>query len=243
MCLQFQYVITTHIVELIDSSVCNIVISGVTVLRQCRNAPHPSCGETMKTFFFFGDSLTLGVNDRTMLGWTGRFAATLDLPVPPTTFYNLGVRKQTSLAVLARWKEEVLRRELPESDVRLLFNVGVVDMAAPKGEPVLSVEESGKALDKLLKEATHAYKKQVIRVLSPFPVVQEAHNERIATLNAHYAKVCAAKGIEYIDIYSILVENQAYMNDLHDGIHPTGNGCAIIAEFLQQAESIKKWIA
>lgn len=196
----------------------------------------------MKTFFFFGDSLTLGVNDRTMLGWTGRFAATLDLPVPPTTFYNMGVRKQTSQAVLSRWKEDVQRRELPESDVRLMFSFGVVDMAAPQGEPILPVEQSAKNLETLLEEATSMYLADAIRVLSPFPVAQEAHSGRIAHLNEVYAQVCANQGVDYVDIYSHLVVNRAYINDLSDGIHPSGNGCTIIAEYLHMSPSIKRWI-
>ena len=39
----------------------------------------------MKTFFFFGDSITLGVNDAPAGGWVGRFAglaAQAGLPVP-----------------------------------------------------------------------------------------------------------------------------------------------------------------
>lgn len=52
----------------------------------------------MKTFFFFGDSITLGVNDTLAGGWIGRFAGLASqragLPVPPSTFYNLG-RPQT----------------------------------------------------------------------------------------------------------------------------------------------------
>lgn len=47
----------------------------------------------MKTFFFFGDSITLGVNDTLAGGWIGRFAGLASqragLPVPPSTFYNL----------------------------------------------------------------------------------------------------------------------------------------------------------
>ena len=55
----------------------------------------------MKTFFFFGDSITLGVNDAPAGGWVGRFAglaAQAGLPVPPSTFYNLGVRKHAAAA-------------------------------------------------------------------------------------------------------------------------------------------------
>ena len=63
----------------------------------------------MKTFFFFGDSITLGVNDTLAGGWIGRFAGLASqragLPVPPSTFYNLGVRKHSSLQIRERWAD------------------------------------------------------------------------------------------------------------------------------------------
>ena len=67
----------------------------------------------MKTFFFFGDSITLGVNDAPAGGWVGRFAglaAQAGLPVPPSTFYNLGVRKHASRHIRRRWLSEYRAR-------------------------------------------------------------------------------------------------------------------------------------
>lgn len=196
----------------------------------------------MKTFFFFGDSLTLGVNDKGMLGWTGRLSMQMDLPVPPTTFYNLGARKHTSKAVCDRWKHEVESRVLPESDVRLMFCFGVVDMAAPQGEPLIPVEKSVQNLEKLLVEVKEQYSADAVRILSPFPVAQETHCKRIAELNAAYSAACATHGIDYIDLFSAVVEYDAYMNDLQDGVHPGGEGCSIIAEFLHNTATVKNWI-
>ena len=61
----------------------------------------------MKLFYFFGDSITLGVNDAPAGGWVARLAGLAGekgLPVPPDTFYNLGVRKNTSRMILERWE-------------------------------------------------------------------------------------------------------------------------------------------
>ena len=196
----------------------------------------------MKTFFFFGDSLTLGVNDKSMLGWTGRFASTLGLPVPPTTFYNLGVRKHTSKAIISRWKDEVQLRALPEADVRMMFCFGVVDMAAPQGETIIPLGQSVANLEKLLEDVTSTYLAKSVCILSPFPVVQTEHCGRVEELNSAYAAVCRKYGVEYVDIFSHLVRSDAYMNDLNDGIHPGGRGCALIAEYLQLDASIARWI-
>lgn len=196
----------------------------------------------MKTFFFFGDSLTLGVNDKGMLGWTGRFASTLELPVPPTTFYNLGARKHTSQAIVSRWKDEVRRRALPESEVRIMFCFGVVDMAAPQGEVIIPLEQSVINLEKLLEDVTSEHTAENVRVLSPFPVAQVEHCRRVEELSSVYAAVCRKYCVEYVDIFSHLVSSDAYMNDLSDGIHPGGSGCALIADYLQQDASITNWI-
>ena len=68
----------------------------------------------MKTFFFFGDSITLGVNDTLAGGWIGRFAGLASqragLPVPPSTFYKLGVPKHSSLQIRERWAAEYSTR-------------------------------------------------------------------------------------------------------------------------------------
>jgi len=197
----------------------------------------------MKTFFFFGDSLTLGVNDKGMLGWTGRFASTLDVPVPPTTFYNLGARKHSSRAVLERWKEEVDRRALPESDVKIMFSFGVVDMAAPEGTPIVPLQESVKNLEALIEDAVSAYSTDAVLVMSPFPVAQAEHRGRIEELHLAYAEACRKHGVGYVDVFTPLAGNEAYMNDLRDGVHPGGNGCELIAGYLSKDPAIADWVA
>ena len=85
---------------------------------------------TTETFFFFGDSLTLGVNDNAMPGgWVSRLvllgsqAGWYDMP--PATFYNLGVRRHTSTDIAARWQAEVASRQIPGTINHLAFCPGV----------------------------------------------------------------------------------------------------------------------
>ena len=140
----------------------------------------------MKTFFFFGDSLTLGVNDPCSSGWVGQLCQLSGVAVPPATFYNLGARKNTSQAIARRWRQELEARLIPESIPKILFSFGVVDMAAPAGKQVLSLEESVEAARKLLVEAVEAYGKGNVIMLSPFPVVNLEHRERVGKLSAAY---------------------------------------------------------
>mgnify|MGYP002597845982 FL=1 len=93
---------------------------------------------TTPAWFFFGDSLTQGVNDCLMPGgWVSRLAVLAHktglCPIPRATFYNLGARRHGTADVAARWRQELENRLIPGMKPHLVFCVGVVDMAAPGG--------------------------------------------------------------------------------------------------------------
>ncbi|MEZ6853638.1 GDSL-type esterase/lipase family protein [Halodesulfovibrio aestuarii] len=196
----------------------------------------------MKTFFFFGDSLTLGVNDPSLRGWIGPLSLVSGVPVPPATFYNLGARKHTSTSIAKRWKSEVEARLIPESKPRLLFSFGVVDMAAPAGKQNLSIEASVENARTILVEAVETYGKRNVIMVSPFPVVNLEHRERIGKLSASYYDMCADYDISYVDVFTKLSEHEPYLNNLSDGIHPDEDGNAIIASVLHEHEHIVLWM-
>lgn len=197
----------------------------------------------MKTFFFFGDSLTLGVNDPSLRGWIGQLCSVSGVPVPPATFYNMGARKHSSAAIARRWKSEVEARLIPESQPRLLFTFGVVDMVvAPAGQQNLSIEDSVENARAILVEAVETYGKKNVVMVSPFPVVNIEHRERIGKLSAAYLDMCADYDISYVDIFSKLSQHEPYLNNLSDGVHPGEEGNAIIADALHEHEHIVMWM-
>ena len=55
---------------------------------------------------FVGDSLVNGAGDPECLGWTGRICAGARGDGYDVTYYNLGVRGQTSADIASRWHEE-----------------------------------------------------------------------------------------------------------------------------------------
>ena len=63
---------------------------------------------------FVGDSFVHGTNDPEYLGWTGRLSILARGRGHMLTCYNLGVRRDTSSAIAARWELETERR-LPDS--------------------------------------------------------------------------------------------------------------------------------
>ena len=62
---------------------------------------------------FVGDSFVHGTNDPEYLGWTGRVSILAWARGHQLTCYNLGVRRDTSSEIAARWESESQRR-LPD---------------------------------------------------------------------------------------------------------------------------------
>lgn len=81
---------------------------------------------------FVGDSFVNGTGDETALGWTGRLCASANR-VASITYYNLGIRRDTSHDILQRWERECALRLPGFCDGRLVFSCGVNDMVIENG--------------------------------------------------------------------------------------------------------------
>jgi acyl-CoA thioesterase-1 len=55
---------------------------------------------------FLGDSLVAGIGDSAGGGWVARVVGACHEQGMPVTAYNLGIRRETSLQVAARWRAE-----------------------------------------------------------------------------------------------------------------------------------------
>lgn len=196
----------------------------------------------MKLFFFFGDSVTLGVNDAPAGGWVARLAgkaAEKGLNVPPDTFYNMGVRKNSSRDILARWESECKARSMEGCPATLVFCFGTVDMAAPHAVPNVPVGESAANAREILMKAREYG--SVVLVSAP-PVKDEEHRQRIEALCTAYASIAKAADVPFVDIFHPLME-LGYVDDLADGVHPGSRGNAMIAELLASSEAMQKTFA
>lgn len=186
----------------------------------------------MNIFYFLGDSITLGVNvapqdsfaNKIYTGILQKFPQKFSLP--PTTLYNLGVRKNTTKNIFERFEKEFQDRNFPNSQAYFILMCGVVDMVMPENTTLLSIDESKDYFKKLL---LSAQKKGNIFVSSPSPVVNEAHKERIAKLVTEQEQICSDLHIPYFNIFDELNNNE-FLQDLKDGIHPNQIGNIFIAE-------------
>lgn len=182
----------------------------------------------MHIFYFFGDSITLGVN---VLPKNSFYQLILDelqkkFPVPPTKFYNLGTCKNSSKEILARFDNEFSARNLPGSTPFFFLMCGVVDTMKFTDSPYCSLEESKENYTALIHKAKA--NGQIIAI-SPSPVANEEQNGRLQEVISVQGKICAENNVPYINIFPSL-HNQEFIGDLKDGVHPSEKGNILMAK-------------
>ena len=71
----------------------------------------------------------------------------------PLTAYNLGVRREPSVAVVARWAVEARPRIAPGADSRVVFSFGANDATVEVGRERVPADDGVRALDAALGHA------------------------------------------------------------------------------------------
>ena len=176
-----------------------------------------------------------GAGDSTTLGWAGRLCASANAGGASITYYNLGIRGNTTKDIMVRWKNECVLR-LPDScDGRVVISCGINDTVIVNGLPRTSSDESRANIREILRGAK-SYK---VLMVGPAPVEYNDQNERIKALSQSFAHEAALLNVPYIDLFSSLVTDEKYMQDVSSnegcypkGFHPTSSGYSIIAEIV-----------
>lgn len=191
---------------------------------------------------FFGDSFTLGVGDPELLGWTGRVcrAAMAANPDLHLTAYNLGVRRDTSADIAARWRAEAERRLPSGTDGRLVFSFGANDTTLEAGEPRIPAEVSVSHCRQIL---TVAAARGPVLMIGPAPIDEGGQAERICALSRAYAEVCAGIGVPYLEIATPLIESGVWLEEARtlDGAHPRAAGYSLLARLVQEWTGWRSW--
>lgn len=179
---------------------------------------------------FVGDSLVNGTGDETALGWAGRLCAAAAAGSVPVTYYNLGVRRDTTRDVLLRWHNECVRR-LPDScDGRIVISCGVNDTTLEDGKPRVDPDTSCSNIQRILADANR-YR---VILVGPPPVADDDQNARIESLSARFAREAVRAKVPYIELYSVLVVDRAYREAVasNDQAHPRSGGYLKIAKII-----------
>ncbi|MGY1719781.1 GDSL-type esterase/lipase family protein [Blastococcus sp. SYSU DS0552] len=184
---------------------------------------------------FIGDSFVAGVGDPEHRGWVGRLCARSHGAGLPLTAYNLGVRRETSADVLARWSAECRPRLSAGDDRRVVVAFGVNDTTVEAGGPRVPEDASVAVLAELLAAAADAG--WPVLVVGPPPVADAGQNHRIAALDVRFGELCAARGVPYAGVLASLTGSATWRREVAegDGAHPGAAGYQRYADLLWPA--------
>jgi acyl-CoA thioesterase-1 len=181
---------------------------------------------------FIGDSFVLGTGDPAQLGWVGRVAASARERGHDVTAYNLGIRRDTSTDVAARWQGEAVRR-LPSIHPRLLvFSFGVNDCIIEDGRARVPLDHMAINAATILREAKGF---APCLFVGPPPIAERTLNDRIRDASARLSLVCRDADNPFLDAFAPMLASPIWMDDVvaGDGAHPGAQGYAALAALVE----------
>lgn len=190
---------------------------------------------------FFGESFVNGTGDLECLGWAGRICVDANRKGYDITYYNLGVRRETSTELKHHWLREVSCRLPKEYDGRVVFSFGVNDTTLLEtGKTRVDLAESLENIRNILTKAKQLYP---VLMVSPPPVLERKQNQRISYLSKQFSVVCDELNVPYLDVFSILEKSNIWMDEIksYDGAHPRAAGYQEFVEIVQNWEAWLKW--
>ncbi|HWT72541.1 MAG TPA: GDSL-type esterase/lipase family protein [Oxalicibacterium sp.] len=182
---------------------------------------------------FIGDSFVQGCGDPLCLGWAGRLAQHAAANGTALTYYNLGIRRNTSRDIAARWLQESLPRLPEESERRLVFSFGVNDTVIENGRRRVEEEESIANFRAILRKAAA---QAPVLMVGPPPLPDDAQNINIAALDRQFAREAEALDIPYLSVFDPLLLDEHWRVEAlsNDGAHPRKLGYDRLAQLVQQ---------
>ena len=182
---------------------------------------------------FVGESFVNGTGDRTHLGWAGRLCQALSQGGDRITYYNLGIRRETTTELLVRWQQDCARRLPPGCHHRVVFSFGVNDTTLEDGSMRVTLLQSLANARRILSVAQQTYP---ILMVGPAAIADKAQNARINELSIHLAHLCETLNVPYLDIFTSLNQSATWMQEVEagDGAHPNAAGYAELARLVQQ---------
>lgn len=190
---------------------------------------------------FLGESYVNGTGDPACLGWAGRVCRAAVRRGHDVTYYNLGIRRETTVELRARWRQEAERRQAAGADCRLVFSFGVNDTAVERGQVRVSTAASLANARTMLAEARACYP---VLLVGPPPVADATHTARIARLSEQLAAVVAPLDVPYLEVCAPLRASRTWMREVHagDGAHPGAAGYAALARLIEHWPAWRAWV-
>jgi len=186
---------------------------------------------------FVGDSMVNGTGDPAYLGWVGRVLQDERTRREELTGYNLGIRRDRSDQIRARWRAEVEARLPAEVEGRVVFSFGSNDAVQ---EIALSATlEHARAL---LSEARVRWPVFMVGVV---PLPDEQVRTRIKALDETLETLFVSLDVPYLSVFDHLMETSIWLDEARAGdrAHPGVGGYARLAAFILASESWRRWMA
>jgi acyl-CoA thioesterase I len=174
-----------------------------------------------------GDSHLQGHGDSGLLGWAGRLAVRALAEGVPLTYSNLGVRRETTPQVAARFEAEVAVRTAIAGHHLVVLSCGANDAIVVRGVRGTALPDSVAALTAML--ACCERRGWLPFVVGPPLVGHPAQNPGIAEVSEVFRDVCTATGTPFADLVTTLGRDWA--DSLRrGGTHPDDAGYAHVAD-------------
>lgn len=175
----------------------------------------------------FGDSVVAGAGDPDHLGWVGRALAGRR----EITLYNLGVRRETSSDIAARWRAEALPRMTADEPMRIVFAFGINDANLADGAPRVSAVQTLKNAQAVLTEAASLCP---VLMVGPPPVADAGLCARVEALGEALMALCGRLKVPYIDVFRPLAAGGLWQAEAlaWDGAHPGAGGYQQLADLV-----------
>jgi lysophospholipase L1-like esterase len=181
---------------------------------------------------FIGDSFINGTGDPDCLGWVGRVCALARARGVDLTVYNLGIRRDTSADIAARWRAEATARQPADQPGLLVFSFGVNDCTEESpGRTRVAIADSLAHARAMLDEARRRHPTLMI---GPPPIDDDAVNARTRALSAALAALCGELDVPFLDIFTPLERHAVWRHEtaIGDGAHPAAAGYQALAELV-----------
>jgi lysophospholipase L1-like esterase len=181
---------------------------------------------------FVGDSYVNGTGDPEYLGWTGRLAVAAQRNGYNLTYYNLGIRRETSTDIAKRWQQEVHVRFPSFCKPFVVFSFGVNDTTLEEGQCRVSERQSVENAREMLRVAKTAYS---VAMVGPPPNADVEQNRRTQQLSQLFATVAKNEDVPFLSVFDELAADEVWMREVAagDGAHPGAGGYARLAALVE----------